>query len=100
MGWIMTLGMQMVVGLTAARIVCDRSSGPAPLRVTMRAETVGLTHPLQYRWNLGDGREWEGAEPPAQVYRTGRYHVILTVTDAEGHVKKASVTIDSQCRGC
>lgn len=81
-------------------IVEPQQAGPAPLRVTFKAKVAGLTPPLAFHWDLGNGRECEEPEPPRQVYGVGRFNVILTVTDGKGHVKKASVTIDSQCRGC
>lgn len=81
-------------------VVSPAKAGPAPLRVTLRAEVLGLTPPLRFHWSLGDGRESDEPDPPGLVYRVGRYDVVLTVTDAEGRVKKASVTIDAQPRGC
>jgi len=68
------------------------------MSVSLRAETVGLTQPLRYHWSLGNGKEWEGMQPPPQMYVGGRYDVILTVTDAVGRVRKASVKIDAHTR--
>lgn len=70
----------------------------ALMMVSLRAETVRLTPPLRFHWSLGNGREWEGMQPPPQMYMGGRYDVILTVTDAVGRVRKASVKIDAHTR--
>lgn len=85
----------------SVRIVVEPgSSGVAPHRVRFRAEVEGLEPPLQFHWSLGNGRESTEQVPPPQVYGAGRYDVILSVTDAQGRVKRASVTIDSRCKGC
>ena len=87
-------------GASVSILTMQEHMGRPPLIVTLRAETVGLTPPLRLHWNLGNGREWDGPEPPAQIYGAGRYDVILTVTDAAGYVKKSSVAIDSKSYGC
>lgn len=81
-------------------LVEDLCTGRPPKIVALRAETAGLTPPLRFLWNLGNGKEWDGPETPEQEYEVGRYDVILTVTDAAGHVGKASVAIDSESHGC
>ncbi len=85
---------------TASIVVTHEPTRTPPMIVTFRAETAGLAPPLRLHWSLGNGREWEGAAPPTQFYGVGRYDVILTVTDAEGLIKKASVAIDSASHGC
>jgi len=83
------------------RIIVDDLCTERPLKIVMlRAETSGLTPPLRFRWNLGNGKEWNGQEVPEQEYEVGRYDVILTVSDAAGHVRKASVAIESESHGC
>lgn len=71
-----------------------------PVIVSLQAETAGMTPPLKFHWSLGNGKEWLGAQPLPQAYGVGRYDVVLTVTDGEGHTKRASVAIDSKSRGC
>lgn len=70
------------------------------LNVSLRAVTVGLEPPLRYHWILGNGKQWLGPEPWPQVYEAGRYDVMLTVTDAKGRVKRASMAIDAKSMGC
>ena len=65
-----------------------------PKLVAFRAEATGLMPPLRLHWNLGNGKEWEGPKPPPQSYDDGRYDVIVTVTDTDGHVRMTSLTID------
>jgi len=69
-------------------------AGGKQMTVTFSAETRGMAPPLRFRWSFGDGREWEGNEPPPQQYVGGRYDIMLTVTDADGLAKVASLTID------
>lgn len=70
------------------------------LNVSFRAVTVGMESPLTYHWILGNGKQWLGPEPWPQTYEAGRYDVMLTVTDAKGRVKRASVAIDAKSMGC
>ena len=65
-----------------------------PKLVAFRAEVTGLMPPLRFHWNLGNGKEWEGPKPPPQRYDGGRYDVVVTVTDADGHVRMTSLTLD------
>lgn len=71
-----------------------------PVIVSLRAAAKGLVLPLEYHWNLGNGKQWSGPEPLPQAYGVGRYDVLLTVTDADGRIKRASVAIDSKSHGC
>lgn len=75
-------------------------TGTSPVIMLLRAEVVGMAPPLVAHWNLGNGQEWDGLDPPVQTYADGRYDVILTVTDAAGKVKRASVAIHTVARGC
>lgn len=81
-------------------IATYRNTASPPLIVTLRAVTEGLELPLSYDWLLGNGRRWSGPEPLPQSYEPGRYDVLLTVTDATGHVSRASVAIESKSHGC
>ncbi len=87
-------------GPSVGILVEDLCTGRPPKIVALRAETAGLVPPLRFHWDLGNGKEWDGPETPEQEYEVGRYDVILTVTDAAGHVRKASVAIDSESHGC
>lgn len=85
----------------SVRIVPSHGSeGTSSMVVIMRAEAVDMEPPLRFHWHLGNGREWNGPEPPPQTYIVGRYDVILTVTDAVGRVRKASMNVDAQSHGC
>lgn len=70
------------------------------LKVSLRAVTLGLEPPLNHHWTLGNGKQWLGPEPWPQTYEAGRYDVMLTVTDAKGRVKRASMAIDAKSTGC
>lgn len=72
---------------------------PPPI-FSFRAEAVGLTPPLKFHWDLGNEQSWEGPDVPEQAYDFGRYNVILTVTDASGRIRRASLTIDANAPGC
>lgn len=91
----------MVEEAPSVRILVDDLCTERPPKiVALRAETAGLTPPLRFHWSLGNGKEWDGPEVPEQEYEVGRYDVILTVSDAAGHIRKASVAIESESRGC
>lgn len=75
-------------------------TGRPPKIVTFRAQTAGLTPPLQFHWNLGNGKQWDRQFVPEQAYEPGRYDVVLTVSDAATHVLKASMAIDTESHGC
>lgn len=77
-----------------------RHTATPPIIVSFQAVAAGLVAPLKYHWNFGNGKQWGGPEPLAQSYGVGRYDVILTVTDGDGRIKRASVAIDSQSHGC
>jgi hypothetical protein len=49
---------------------------------------------------LGDGKEWDGADVPEHAYEFGRYNVVLAVSDADGRVKKASLALNAEAKGC
>lgn len=68
--------------------------------VALYAKVVGLTPPVSYHWNLGNGKEWSQPEVPEQEYEVGRYDVLLAVKDGAGRVRKASVAIEAESHGC
>jgi hypothetical protein len=98
----------MVLGSSAATaerpsvsIVADVVHTTRPPKiVAFRAQTSGLTDPLRFHWNLGNGKQWDKQFVPEQAYEPGRYDVILTVSDAADHVVKASMAIDTESHGC
>ena len=71
-----------------------------PSLFVLRADATGLTPPLSFRWDLGDGKEWNGPEVPEHAYEFGRYNVVLAVTDAGGRVRKASMALNVEAMGC
>ena len=77
-----------------------RHTATPPVTVSFQAVTTGLMPPLKYHWDLGNGNQWSGPEPFPQSYGVGRYDVILTVTDGDGRIQRASVAVDSQSHGC
>ena len=85
---------------TVRIVPSSATTGGPPMMVTLRAETVGMVAPLKFHWYLGNGREWDGPEPPTQFYLVGRYDVLLVVTDARGRVRKASLKVEAESHGC
>ncbi|MDP2809243.1 MAG: PKD domain-containing protein [Rhodocyclaceae bacterium] len=71
-----------------------------PSIFVLRAESTGLTPPLHFLWDLGDGGQWNGREVPERAYEFGRYNVVLAVSDAAGRVRKASIALDVEAMGC
>lgn len=98
----------MAIGAAAAiaeepsvRIVAEVVHMTRPPKiVSFRAQTVGLTPPLKFHWSLGNGKQWDRQFVPEQAYEPGRYDVVLTVSDAAGRVKRASLAIDTESHGC
>lgn len=78
------------VGIESEQLCTERP----PSLFTLRAEAAGLTPPLRFVWDLGDGRVGEGAEVAELPYEFGRYNVVLAVSDAAGRVKKASLALE------
>lgn len=85
----------------AVEIIAEyEHTGSGKLKVSLRAVTLGLEPPLHYHWTLGNGQQWAGPQPLPQYYEPGRYDVWLSVTDAQGRVKRSSVVIDAESMGC
>ena len=84
------------VGIVSEQLCTERP----PLVFALRAQAMGLTQPLRFHWDLGDGKEWDGPEVPEHAYEFGRYNVVLAVTDAAGRVKKASMALHADAKGC
>lgn len=85
------------VGIQSERLCTERP----PALFTLRGEAEGLTPPLRYQWDLGNGELREGPEVAEQPYEFGRYNVVLAVSDAVGRVKKASLAlyVEGGCGG-
>ena len=61
--------------------------------VSFTGSPSGGTAPYNYAWNFGDSSTGSGS-PASHVFQTaGVYSVVLTVTDAAGHVANATNTI-------
>lgn len=71
-----------------------------PSIFVFRSRASGMAPPLRFHWDLGDGRHWEEADVPEHAYDFGRYNVVLSVRDAAGQVKKASLALDVEAQGC
>lgn len=71
-----------------------------PSLFILRADAAGMTPPLRFDWDLGDGGQWNGREVPERAYEFGRYNVILAVSDATGQVRRASIALDVEAAGC
>lgn len=84
------------VGILSEQLCTERP----PLLFTLRAEASGLTPPLRFLWDLGDGKKWDGPEVPEHQYEFGRYDVVLAVSDAGGQVKTASIALYVEAKGC
>jgi hypothetical protein len=84
------------VGILSEQLCTERP----PLVFVLRGEATGLTPPLRFHWDLGDGQQWVGPEVPEHAYEFGRYNVVLAVIDAAGRVKKASMALEAAAKGC
>lgn len=100
-GWMALGSSAATTEKPSATIVAEAVHTTRPPRiVAFRAQTSGLTPPLQFHWNLGNGKQWDKQFVPEQFYEPGRYDVVLTVSDAVDHVVKASMAIDTESHGC
>ncbi|MBI4753934.1 MAG: hypothetical protein HY778_00605 [Betaproteobacteria bacterium] len=84
------------VGIQSEKLCTERP----PSLFNLRAEAAGLTPPLHFLWDLGNGMQRSGPEVLEQAYEFGRYDVVLAVRDAAGRVKKASMALDVEAQGC
>jgi YVTN family beta-propeller protein len=69
-------------------------SGRVPLLVNFSANVTNGTTPYHFTWNFGDGGNGSGVAIQHTFNSTGRYNVSLNVTDANGDIGKANVTVD------
>jgi len=83
-------------GLTAS-FTASLSNPVVGQTISFTGSASGGTSPYTYAWNFGDSSAGSG-NPASHVYSlAGVYSVVLTVTDAAGHVASAtnSVTVTS-----
>lgn len=87
--------------IPSVEIVVENLCRLSPPKVLVfYGSAIGLTPPLRFDWDLGNGKDWVGPEVPEQAYDVGHYDVILAVTDAAGKIRKASVAVVSESHGC
>ncbi|MFI5415667.1 MAG: PKD domain-containing protein, partial [Candidatus Lutacidiplasmatales archaeon] len=83
-----------VSGPLTASISATRTSGIAPLSVTLAAITGNGTAPFQYDWSFGDGSANATGVATTHVYlNAGTYTLQLTTTDAVGNHVLAKMTV-------
>jgi glucose/arabinose dehydrogenase len=80
----------------AARVAAEPRSGQAPLEVAFSSE--GTHHPedgeiVALEWAFGDGATSTDPQPTHTYVDNGVYTATLSVTDADGKVGRAGVTI-------
>jgi len=81
--------------MSIARLSATPTSGDAPLTVSFAASgpTDADGRTTQYLWTLGDGHSATGKSVSHTYNVSGRYTVILAVTDSEGHTATATARI-------
>lgn len=77
------IGIASAVTLPSINFTASEVTGPYPLSTTFTATTIGLSPPLSYEWNFGDGSGSTKMVPGVtHVYTNpGKYTVSLVVTD-------------------
>lgn len=86
-------------GPTAVINVTPGTTGVAPFTVYFDASDssvvsdCGACSIVSYAWNFGDGTTGTGLTTSHEYTAAGTYNVILTVTDSNGNIAYASVTI-------
>ena len=79
--------------LPVVSIAANPTNGPAPLDVGFTATASGGNAPLSFAWEFGDGALASVAAPAHTYMQEGTYLARVEVTDADGDVAEASVTI-------
>ena len=67
--------------------------------VHLKPVVNGLKEPLKFHWYFGDGQESMAMVPKPHHYESGRYDVILEVTDKAGKTFTAGIDIDAAYPG-
>lgn len=83
-----------VTGPLAVAVAANRTSGPAPLAVAFSSTVTGGYAPFRRNWSFGDGNGSSAAAPVHGFANPGSYLAQLTVTDAHGSMRSASVAIN------
>lgn len=74
-------------------ITANPTSGAAPLPVAFTASIAGGNAPLTYAWSFGDATTAATMNANHTYAADGSYQAKLTVTDADGDIAAANVTI-------
>ncbi len=74
-------------------VAANPTSGTAPLTVTFVTSQNGGTPPFNYSWSFGDGSGAYTMNPTHTYSTVGTYLAGLVVTDKNGNISSASVSI-------
>ena len=80
-------------GVPVATINATPMSGVAPLDVQFSGVVAGGDAPFTFYWAFGDGGEDNIVDPSYTYHLPGTFDVLFEVTDADGDVDSALVTI-------
>lgn len=86
-------------GEAGIEIVANPKSGKGPMWVYIEPRVNNLKEPLKFTWSFGDGEESAEMIPKPHYYDFGKFNLVLEITDKEGKVYTASVTIDAVSPG-
>jgi len=78
----------------ALKLTASPHSGDSPLSVTFNAVVKGGEQPYIVNYNFGDGSSYEGQALIHTFEQTGRYNVMVTVTDASANVTAAWTVVN------
>ncbi len=84
------LSCQFLMGNPVADFSMSVSQGCVPLTIKFTNNSTGTG--LRYSWSFGNGNQSTLKDPSAIYYRSGKFTVTLTVTDANG--KQSSKTFN------
>jgi PKD repeat protein len=81
-------------GTLQASATATPTSGSVPLTVQFQGSASGGTGTyVGFRWTFGDGGEGSGPDLFYTFQRPGTFHVVLNVTDADGHWATAALQV-------
>jgi PKD repeat protein len=85
------------------RINADHPEGRAPLRVQFSvSSTDPRIQPQTYSWDFGDGTALDASQGPTHVFdRSGRFTVVVRVTDSNGttHAAHTEIVVTAKPQG-